>query len=144
MDDKELRVELETRLGKLVKNFAGQQIDQKFITSIWAATQDEVKNFNDEFMKLSASAVDWLHSQYVNRFINMKNTDGQSVTIGELTNHENPPTLTKVPLIELIRMKKVFENTALEMDIVAEIKDRLNNNGKTDKQASRGSVSTDN
>jgi cysteinyl-tRNA synthetase len=86
--------------------------------------------------------VEWLHSQFVNRFIKMSTSTGL-LTIGELTTQQNPPQISDIALVDLYRLQKVFQNSALEGDIVVEIESRLND-GKTNKQASRGGFSADN
>lgn len=138
----ELRVELDSRMAIVIKGFEGKSINQEFITSVWATTMDEIKNFNDEKMFFSGPLVEFIHSYYFNTAIRIQTSVGK-LTIGELTTQDNPPTLQNVPLVELYKVKQMFENTLLEKDIVAEITSRLND-GSTEKQTSRSDKWTSN
>jgi hypothetical protein len=142
MTDDELRRELDGLVMKVVNNFTGRPINQEFITSVWAAVFDEVKFFNDERLKMSKEAVEYIHAYYINTGIKIS-SQSSTYTIGQLTTQEYPPSLSDVRLIELYRMRKMFENTVLESVIVTEIQSRLEN-GSTKEQTSRSGQRTSN
>jgi hypothetical protein len=126
----ENRVQLERQIAEAIQPLAGQPFDQTFIKKIWNIVMQEIQHFNTQRLGFSADTVHWLHGQYVNHLVKIGTSQGIK-TIGELSNQEVESTLDRITLIELYRLKTMFENTRLAQIIVNEINVRLDSNDRT-------------